>query len=51
MLEIEGDEFRYEHTVSIDAPLDVVYKTVSRVDDYDIFLTDVATAEMESARA
>jgi len=48
MWSIEGDEFKYEETVSIDAPVPVVYKIVSGVDHYDEFLTDVATAEMES---
>ena len=47
MWKIEGDEFQYENTVTIDAPVEVVYRTVSRVDDYDLFLSDVAVAEME----
>jgi ribosome-associated toxin RatA of RatAB toxin-antitoxin module len=49
MWSIEGDEFKYEETVVIDAPLSAVYKIVSDVDRYDEFLTDVATAEMEGA--
>jgi len=48
MWTIEGDEFKYQETVAIDLPLPVVYRTVSRVDDYDVFLTDVALAEMET---
>jgi ribosome-associated toxin RatA of RatAB toxin-antitoxin module len=48
MWEIKGDEFKYEETVPIHVPLPVVYKIVGRVDDYDLFLTDVAVAEMES---
>ena len=47
MWRIEGDEFQYENTIAIDAPVDVVYRTVSRVDDYDLFLSDVTVAEME----
>ena len=48
MWKIEGDEFTFEETVPMDVPLPIVYKTVARVDDYDVFLTDVATAEMET---
>jgi ribosome-associated toxin RatA of RatAB toxin-antitoxin module len=47
MWSIEGDEFKYEETVVIDAPLPVVYGIVSNVDHYDEFLTDVTTADME----
>jgi ribosome-associated toxin RatA of RatAB toxin-antitoxin module len=47
MWSLEGDEFKYQETVGINAPLPVVYKVVSDVDRYDEFLTDVAAAEME----
>lgn len=48
MWTIEGDEFRYEETVGIDAPLPTVYRIVANVNEYDVFLTDVVFAEMEN---
>jgi len=48
MWTIVGDEFRYEETVGVDAPLSITYRTVANVDDYDVFLTDVVSAEMEN---
>ncbi len=48
MWKIEGDEFNYSKTVDINAPVSIVYETASRVDRYDRFLTDVATAKMQS---
>ena len=48
MWSIEGDEFTFEETVKIDAPLQLVYEVVARVDEYDNFITDVELAEMES---
>ena len=47
MWEIKDDEFKYSKTVNIEAPLSTVYETAARVDRYDRFLTDVATARME----
>lgn len=48
MWKIEGDEFNYSKTVDINAPVSIVYETAARVDRYDRFLTDVATAKMRS---
>jgi ribosome-associated toxin RatA of RatAB toxin-antitoxin module len=48
MWEIKGDEFNFSETVDINAPLSIVYETAARVDRYDRFLTDVATAKMQS---
>jgi len=48
MLKFNGDEFNFSKTVDISAPLSIVYETAARVDRYDRFLTDVATARMQS---
>ena len=47
MRKIKGDEFNFAKTVVIEAPISIVYETAARVDRYDRFLTDVATARME----
>jgi ribosome-associated toxin RatA of RatAB toxin-antitoxin module len=48
MWEIKEDEFNFSETVDINVPPSIVYETAARVDRYDRFLTDVATARMES---
>jgi len=48
MLKFNGDEFNFSKTVDISAPLSIVYETAARVDRYDRFLTDVATAKMQN---
>jgi len=47
MWKIEGDEFIYKETVTIDAPLPVVYKTVANVAEYSTFLADIERVELE----
>ena len=47
MWEIQGDEFKFSKSVDIEAPVPIVYETAARVDRYDRFLTDVATARMD----
>lgn len=48
MWEIQGDEFRYEETVTVAAPLSKVYDIVAGIDRYDEFLSDVVLSESEA---
>jgi ribosome-associated toxin RatA of RatAB toxin-antitoxin module len=47
MWKLDNDEFLYEETVPISAPLPLVYQTVASVEKYEEFLTDVILSEKE----
>jgi len=46
MWEIEGDNFIFRETVTIEAPLEQVYNTVASFDKYADFLSDVERSEI-----
>jgi ribosome-associated toxin RatA of RatAB toxin-antitoxin module len=46
MWEIQGEKFIFSETVTIDAPVEQVYKTVAAFDHYADFLSDVEKSQI-----